>query len=172
MFKRYSKNVLAGYLRAFVFGVEDSLASTVGLLSGIAIAGAGRETILMTGIVLIFVEAFSMAIGDFLSEYSAESYMRQAEVPPQRSFAAAFIMFFSYFLAGFIPLSPYFVLMPGAALWISICLSLAALFSLGVVGAKISNINILRSGLRTLLIGGAAIFIGVIVGSFLSLTQN
>ena len=66
MFKRYSKNVLAGYLRAFVFGVEDSLASTVGLLSGIAIAGAGRETILMTGIVLIFVEAFSMAIGDFL----------------------------------------------------------------------------------------------------------
>jgi len=172
MFKQYSKNALAEYLRAFVFGVEDSLVSTVGLLSGIAIAGVSRETILLTGAILIFVEAFSMAIGDFLSEYSAESYMRQAEVPSRRSFTAGSIMFFSYFLSGFIPLFPYLVLISASAVWLSIGLSLLALFSLGVIGAKISNINVLRSGLRMLLIGGAAIFIGVIVGSFLPLTHN
>ena len=56
MFERYSKDVLAEYLRAFVFGVEDSVASTVGLLSGIAIAGVARETILLTGAILILVE--------------------------------------------------------------------------------------------------------------------
>ena len=167
MFKRYSKNVLAEYLRAFIFGVEDSLASTVGLLSGIAIAGVARETILLTGAILILVEAFSMAMGDFLSEYSSESYIRQAEVSSHRSFIAAFIMFFSYLLAGLIPLFPYLILASESAIWLSIGLSLLALFSLGVVGAKISNTNTLKSGLRMFLIGGAAIFVGVVVGTFL-----
>ncbi|MDO8676702.1 MAG: VIT1/CCC1 transporter family protein [Candidatus Azambacteria bacterium] len=166
MFERYSKNVLAEYLRAFVFGVEDSLASTVGLLSGIAIAGVARETILLTGAILILVEAFSMAMGDFLSEYSSESYMRQAEVSSRRSFIAAIIMFFSYFLAGLIPLFPYLVLVPGSAVWLSIILSLLALFSLGIIGAKISNINTLKSGLKMFLVGGAAIFVGVFIGIF------
>ena len=166
MFERYSKNVLAEYLRAFVFGVEDSLASTVGLLSGIAIAGVARETILLTGTILILVEAFSMAMGGFLSEYSSESYMRQAEVSSHRSFMAALIMFFSYLLAGLIPLLPYLILASEFAVWLSIGFSLLALFFLGVVGAKISNINMLKSGLRMFLIGGAAIFVGIMVGTF------
>ena len=168
MFERYSKNVLAEYLRSFIFGVEDSLASTVGLLSGIAIAGVVRETILLTGVILILVEAFSMAMGDFLSEYSSESYIRQAEVPSRRSFKAALIMFFSYLLAGLIPLFPYLILISESAVWLSIGLSLLALFFLGVIGAKISNTNTFKSGLRMFLIGGAAIFVGVIVGSFLN----
>lgn len=168
VFKRYSKNVLAEYLRSFIFGIEDSLASTVGLLSGIAIAGVAQETIIMTGAILILVEAFSMAVGDFLSEYSSESYLRQAEVSPRRSFTAAIIMFFSYLLAGFIPLFPYFILAPESAIWLSIAFSLLALFSLGIVGAKISHTNVLKSGLRMFLIGGAAIFVGGTVGVFLS----
>ena len=53
------KWVKALYIRNFVFGVEDSLASTVGLLSGIATAGVNASTIVVTGAVLIFVEAFS-----------------------------------------------------------------------------------------------------------------
>lgn len=167
MFERYSKNVLAEYLRSFVFGALDSLASTVGLLSGIAIAGVARETIMLTGAILILVEAFSMAMGDFLSEYSSESYMRQAEVSSRRSFVAALIMFFSYFLAGFVPLFPYIIIMPERAIWLSIGLSLSALFFLGVFGAIISNINMLKNGLRMFFIGGAAIFVGVIVGIFL-----
>lgn len=168
MFKRYSKSVLARYLRSFVFGIEDSLASTVGLLSGIAIAGVPKETIILTGVILIFVEAFSMSVGDFLSEYSAESYIKQAEVSSKRSTIAAMIMFFSYFLSGFIPLFPYIILPSEFAVWISIGLSLFALFFLGVTSAKISNTNLLRSGLRMFLIGGAAIVVGVFVGIFLS----
>lgn len=167
MFKRYSRDVLAEYLRAFIFGVEDSLASTVGLLSGVAIAGVAKETILLTGAILILVEAFSMAMGDFLSEYSSETYIRQAEAPSRRSFIAAIIMFFSYLFAGFVPLFPYFVLASEFAVWLSIVLSLLALFSLGIIGAKISNINALKSGLRMFFIGGMAIFMGVIVGVFL-----
>ena len=57
--------------------------------------------------------------------------------------------------------------MPELAVWFSISLSLLALFFLGVVGAKISNINALKSGFRMFLTGGAAILVGVIVGVFL-----
>ena len=62
------------YIRNIVFGVEDSLVSTVGLLSGIALGDIPRSTILFTGLVYIFVEAFSMAVGSFLSEESVEEY--------------------------------------------------------------------------------------------------
>ena len=68
-----ASNSRVSYLRNFVFGVEDSLVSTVGLLSGIAIAGMNRESIFATGVVLIFVEAVSMAAGSFLAETSAET---------------------------------------------------------------------------------------------------
>ena len=54
--------------------MEDSLVSTVGLLSGVAVANVPMTTILLTGLILIFVEAISMAAGSFLSEYSAEGY--------------------------------------------------------------------------------------------------
>ena len=69
------RSVSASYIRNFVFGVEDSLVSTVGLLSGVAIAGVEQKYIFITGLILIFVEAFSMAVGSFLSEESAEKYI-------------------------------------------------------------------------------------------------
>jgi hypothetical protein len=53
------------YTRNFIFGSEDSLVSTVGLLAGIVSAGIERKEIIISGIVLICVEAFSMSIGSF-----------------------------------------------------------------------------------------------------------
>jgi len=52
--------------RNFVFGVEDSLVSTVWLLSGAAAVVVAQETVLPTDFVLIFVEEFSMGVGSFL----------------------------------------------------------------------------------------------------------
>ncbi|MBI2099439.1 VIT1/CCC1 transporter family protein [Candidatus Uhrbacteria bacterium] len=159
-----SKTTLASYFRSFIFGVEDSLVSTVGLLSGVAIANVPRKTIFLTGVVLIFVEAFSMAVGSFLSEYSAEEYMKRAEAPPVRSVITGTIMFFSYFASGFVPLFPYIILPMPLAFLLSILFSLAALFLLGVVSAKISGLNVLKGALRMLVIGGLAAAIGIIVG--------
>ena len=56
------------YLRNFIFGVEDSLVSTVGLLAGVAAGGVSSAVILTTGLVLIEVEGFSMGLGSFLTE--------------------------------------------------------------------------------------------------------
>ncbi len=162
-----TSSVNASYIRSFIFGVEDSLVSTVGLLSGIAIAGVPRATILLTGVVLIFVEAISMAAGSFLSEYSAEEFEKKSEVPAGRALADAAIMFVSYFLSGFIPLAPYIFLLTTDAFILSNVLSLVALYALGTVGARLARVSIWRSGLRMVIVGGLAIAVGIGVGTFL-----
>ncbi|MFA5778197.1 MAG: VIT1/CCC1 transporter family protein [Candidatus Paceibacterota bacterium] len=156
------------YFRNFVFGVEDSLVSTVGLLSGIAVADVPRQTILLTGGVLIFVEAVSMAAGSFLSEYSAEEYASQSEKITRSTLVSSAIMFFSYFISGLIVLFPYMVFVVPEALKMSIVLSIFFLFLLGAVGARISRIGILKNGLRMAIIGGMAIIVGIVAGSWLS----
>lgn len=163
------KEKSVSYFRNFIFGVEDSLVSTVGLLSGIAVAGVSSETILLTGVVLIFVEAFSMAAGSFLSESSAHEYTRGEHAPASHNIGVGLIMFFSYFISGFIPLAAYLIWPVEIALGYSIFFSVVALFALGALGARISKVGILKSGIRMALIGGIAIGLGVVAGSFLSL---
>ena len=155
----------ATYLRTFIFGVEDSLVSTVGLLSGVAIAGLAREDIFLTGVVLIFVEAVSMTAGSFLSETSAEEYEKQSS--SRQSYGVAFVMFVSYFVSGFVPLLPYVVLPVSSAFASSIIVSLGALALLGYAGARITGAKRVKSILRMTLVGGAAILVGIVAGSLL-----
>lgn len=155
------------YFRNFIFGVEDSLVSTVGLLSGIAIAGMSKESIFLTGVVLIFVEAISMAAGSFLSESSAEEFAHDTKPQEKRSVFAAFVMFISYFISGFIPLAPYLLLTPHTALWVSIAVSIIALSVLGAITARLSKTSLTRSMFRMASIGGLAIVVGTVVGLWL-----
>lgn len=152
------------YFKSFVFGVEDSLVSTVGLLSGVALAGVATATVVLTGIVLIFVEAFSMAAGEYLSEYETEEYQRQGEVSSHTSLISSGIMFFSYIVSGFIPLAPYFIFDTQSALVYSVGASLVALFTLGLVGARLTHTSYVRHALRMVLVGGAAVLVGVLAG--------
>jgi len=155
----------SSYLRNFIFGVEDSLVSTVGLVSGVAVAGVPKDTIILTGVILVFVEAFSMAVGSILSDNSVREFKTNHEVPLDKSYAGGLVMFVSYFITGFIPLAPYLLADREHALGYSIAASLMALFVLGATAARLSRINMLRNGFEMLLIGGLAIAIGVLVGS-------
>ena len=156
-----------GYMRNFVFGVEDSLVSTVGLLSGVAATGSESRAIFATGVILILVEAFSMAVGSFLSENSAEEFAEHREEPFSISIPDSLVMFFSYFISGFVPLFPYIFLPAGAAMPISIGASLAALCLLGAVSGRISRTSLFKSIAKMVILGGIAIAAGVAVGSFL-----
>lgn len=151
-------------VRNFTFGVEDSLVSTVGLLAGVAVANVGKSEILITGFVLIFVEAFSMAVGSLLSEQSVEEYQVQTHVSLAKPAVASLVMFFSYVFAGLIPLAPYFYTTSKTAVIISIALTLLSLFLLGVLNAKMFRAKMLRDGLFTLLMGGIAVGVGIAVG--------
>lgn len=156
------------YLRNVIFGVADSLVSTVGLLAGIDVAGTSRPIIILTGIVYAFVEAFSMAVGSFLSEQSAEEYEVKGEVPAGGPVTAGIVMFASFMFASFIPIVPYILFRSSAAaLGCSIGFSLVALCIVGVISATIVKVDVLRHSVKMVLLGGAAIVIGVIVGRFI-----
>lgn len=152
------------HIRNFTFGVEDSLVSTVGLVSGIAITNMPRQAILITGIVLIFVEAFSMSVGSLLSDNSAREFERKKYVSLKASLASAFIMFLSYFLSGFIIIAPYMFLDGAMAMPVSIALSLIALFILGLATGRVTYSSPLKKGLTMMVIGGSAVLVGTIVG--------
>jgi VIT1/CCC1 family predicted Fe2+/Mn2+ transporter len=157
------------YFRNFIFGVEDSLVSTVGLLSGVAVAGMSKETLFVTGVILILVEAISMSAGSFLSESSAQA-LDQRKVTGNSAIAGS-VMFFSYFISGFIPLIPYMFLPIDAALRVSVVWSIGALFALGVVGAKITRVPVMANGFKMAFIGGLAIAIGILAGSMITKLQ-
>ncbi len=152
------------YVRNFIFGAEDSLVSTVGLLVGITSAGITQSEIIISGIVLICVEAFSMSVGSFLSERTTEESFANYDHRKSNSLWAAVIMFASYLVCGLIPLLPYLIIPLHQAFWWSIVLSLLALLILGIISAKILKTKILKSGLRMMLVGGLAIALGVMVG--------
>lgn len=152
--------------RNFIFGVEDSLVSTVGLLSGVAAADTGKSTIVTTGVVLIFVEAFSMAIGSFLSEESAVQLTHRKASRGQLSKAAG-VMFISYISAGLIPLAPYAFADRSVAVPLSIAFGLTALVALGVVSARKSKTNVFSKALEMLILGGLATLVGIAIGSIL-----
>jgi len=157
------------FIRNFVFGAEDSLVSTVGLLSGIAIAGTPRSYIVLTGIVLIFVEAFSMGVASELSEHSTEEYEQRHEVGERIPMLGGLVMFVSYVVFGFIPIIPYLFTESVAALRYSVSISLIVLFALGVLSARLSGTKLLRHGIVMTVMGGAAIAIGVAIGSFINI---
>lgn len=154
------------YLRNIIFGISDSLVSTVGLLAGIDISGVPHSTVILTGIIYAFVEAFSMAVGSFLSEESAEEYAAQGEVKGNRALTGAVVMFIAFVLAAFIPIAPYLLTATDLAFWSSIVLSILALFVVGLVSAQFTKVRVWPQAFKTALLGGAAIVIGVVVGIF------
>jgi len=54
-------------IREFVFGIQDGLISTVGLLAGIQGATENRTVVIVTGLTAMFSGAISMATGSYLS---------------------------------------------------------------------------------------------------------
>ncbi|MDO8462714.1 MAG: VIT1/CCC1 transporter family protein [bacterium] len=151
-------------VRNIIFGVEDSLVSTMGLLAGVAVSGVSRSTIIVTGAILIFVEGFSMGAGSLLTEHSVAEFQGKEARVTKRDVLGGAIMLASYFFAGFIPLLPYVFLSVQAAFWVSIACSLLALFLLGIGGALVFRTRAIGHGLEMLLVGGGALAIGVAVG--------
>lgn len=146
-----------------VFGAEDSLVSTLGILYGVTSVGTfSRQQIFLTGLIAIAVEATSMGAGSFLSESSAN----EVENKSGKSLPVidGIIMFLSYFLFGFVPLTPYILFEPMIARKISVIATLVALFALGFTPKKS-----LKSGIKMAVVAGLAATIGYFVGHIFSI---
>ncbi len=63
--------LLAASVREVVFGLEDSFVSTLGTISGVAVGSGDARVVVLSGLVLVVVEAVSMAAGSYLSSQAA-----------------------------------------------------------------------------------------------------
>lgn len=68
-------DVSSGWLRASVFGAMDGLVSNVGLIAGIAAAGASHGIVAITGVSGLIAGAISMALGEFTSVRTANEQL-------------------------------------------------------------------------------------------------
>jgi VIT1/CCC1 family predicted Fe2+/Mn2+ transporter len=75
-------------IREFVFGIQDGLISTVGLLAGVQSATDSNAVVIITGVTAIFSGAMSMAAGSYLSSNAQKEIfdkeLREAEIMAEK----------------------------------------------------------------------------------------
>lgn len=74
------------------------------------------------------------------------------------------VMWVSYIFGGVIPVSAYFFIGLPLAIWVSIGMTLAALFLLGVYTARFSKRNWFKAGFEMFALATAAALVGYVVG--------
>jgi predicted membrane protein (TIGR00267 family) len=87
--------------------------------------------------------------------------------PPGSPVNDAVVMGVSFVLGAAVPILPYFWIPPATGVFVSVGLTLAALFGMGALKARLTEASWLRSGLEVALLGGAAALLSFAVGQFL-----
>src|SRR3989339_1292415 len=87
------------YLRSLMFGLQDGIVSTTGVVLGISTGVDSKAIIILAAFVAVTVEATSMAAGQYSSE-KAVHQMDKTGKHTDNLFIGAVIMFASYLLGG------------------------------------------------------------------------
>lgn len=155
------------YLQSAMFGFNDALVSTTGVIVGVSTGTSNKEIVILAGIVTILVEALSMGAGQYNSSKSAHQLEKSdaAKIP----LISGIIMFVSYFLAGLVPLLPIIFFPMSYSREVAISAALIGLFILGYIKGKVVKVSPLKSALEILIIGGIATAIGLIVGTIFAI---
>lgn len=159
----------ANTIRAAVFGIQDGIVSTFGLVMGVSGAQFAPEAVLMAGIAGLASGAMSMAAGEYVSVNTQRELLAigadiedDENVRPARAAAANGGLFVA---GGILPLLPFMVTGGSSAVIASIVLSIVALFATGAVLTRLTKRSPLHSGLRMLIIGGGAGVVGFLIGT-------
>ena len=164
------KRAVAESIREIVFGLEDSLVSTLGALTGIAIGSQNTFVVILSGLVLLAAEGMSMAAGSYLSSRSAFEteqvlHHKDAKKPSHtsRPVRAGVVMGVSYFVGGLVPLMPYFYLTIPQALLVSIPSTALVLFLVGVWASQYTKRSAIRSGFEMVIVSLSAALVGYLI---------
>lgn len=154
------------YLQSAIFGINDALVSTTGVIVGVSAGTGNKSVIILAGVVTILVEALSMGSGQYLSLKSAQQYEKAHN--QKEAIVSGVIMYFGYVVGGLVPLIPILLLPVDQSRIAAIVGALIGLFVLGYVKGKIVKVSPLRSAIEIFIIGGIATLIGLVVGSLLN----
>src|SRR3989344_2388902 len=93
------------YLRSGLFGIQDGLVSTTGVVVGISTGIEDKAIVILASLVALTVEASSMAAGQYSSEKAVHQMDKTGKHTDSLTVGAA-IMFFGYLMGGLIPVIP------------------------------------------------------------------
>jgi VIT1/CCC1 family predicted Fe2+/Mn2+ transporter len=151
------------YLRSIIFGVEDSLVSTTGLLAGISITAQNSHYIITTGLIAILIEAVSMGVSEYLSDDAVKDIDKMKRNTDSAFLSGLFLMI-AYIIAGLIPLTPIAFLRFPISLVTSVILALVGLFLLGYIKGALVHSSRSRGAIKILIVGGITTILGLILG--------
>lgn len=163
--KQSTRKLNVDYFQSAMFGINDALVSTTGVIVGVSAGTGDKHVIVLAGIVTILVEALSMGAGEYLSDKSA--HQLQGNFSLRVPLTSGLVMLFSYVLGGMVPLLAV-MLLPVSISWlVAIVASLTGLFILGYVKGKLTRLSPLRGALEVVIIGGITTAIGLIAGKII-----
>ncbi|MBI4438249.1 VIT1/CCC1 transporter family protein [Candidatus Uhrbacteria bacterium] len=176
MEKKTLRHEIVDSMREIVFGLEDSLVSTLGTITGIAVGTNSRYIVILSGLVLIAAEATSMAAGSYLSTKRAreaetlfhESQGHGEPSEPTHPVRAAAVMGIFYLAGGVVPLVSYFFLPVSQALIPAVAVTALSLFAVGVWAASFTRTSKIKSGVEMVVVSLAAALIGYAIGRIVS----
>lgn len=151
------------YLQSAIFGINDALVSTTGVMVGISAGTGDKSVIILAGVVTIMVEALSMGSGQYLSLKSAHQYEKKYD--QKEPIISGIVMYFGYIVGGLVPLIPILLLPVEQSRLASIVAALIGLLLLGYVKGKIVKVSPVRSAIEVFIIGGVATAVGLIIGN-------
>ncbi len=160
------KNIHEDYLRSLMFGLQDGIVSTTGVVVGISTGVSDKSIIVLAALVAVTVEASSMAAGQYTSEKSVHQ-MDKTGKHTDNLITGAIIMFFAYLIGGAFSIIPTILFPQPEARYIAIISAFIGLFTIGYVKGKVVEHHAMRSAVELLAIGGIATLVGVIVGYIL-----
>ena len=150
-----------GHVRNLIFGIEDGLVSTGGVLFGVATATDSLRVILISGIITILVEASSMGIGSFLTEQTVndlDQHARRNNSPLEDGL----VMFVAYIAAGVICLLPYLLWGIDLGRYMSVLISLCVLLLVGYLPQASW-----KRAVQMVSLGGFALLVAFVAGELL-----
>ncbi|MEK7536045.1 MAG: VIT1/CCC1 transporter family protein [Patescibacteria group bacterium] len=161
-FKRYIKDI--------VYGANDGMVTTFAVIAGVVGASLPSTVILIVGFANLLADGFSMAVSDYLGTKS-ECEAKEGNViecDPAHLWRSASYTFFSFVIAGLVPLIPFlFTLESNTALIVAAIATGVGLFIIGALRSHYTKKHFVTSGLEVLIVGGAAAVIAYLVGLFI-----
>ena len=154
------------YLRSLMFGLQDGIVSTTGVVVGISTGVNNKEIIVLAALVAVTVEASSMAAGQYSSE-KAVHQMNKTEKHTDNLYIGALIMFIAYLMGGSFSIVPIIAFDQPVARVIAIASAFVGLFIIGYIKGYLVEHRPLRSAIELFIIGSIATAVGIVVGYLL-----
>ena len=162
-------------IREVIFGMEDSLITSLGTVTGMAAGGQDRFVILLSGVVVTIISIASMSAGSYLSAKSTTGIQKPLQSESNlvlASLRSALTMAVSYAAGGFLPLLPYLFFPISSALYLAPCFTAIILFCVGVGSAHYTKRSMWKSGLEMMGVSLGAAVIGYLIGQEFALFFN